>query len=73
MGMRSPYLSPAEAVNGLIDEARISTVARSADWIATEYANESSPWCPIWPRHNGPILAAANTALATPSGFPPFL
>ncbi len=42
IGTRSPYTS-AEAVNGLIDEARISTVARSADWIATEYANQSSP------------------------------
>ena len=29
--------------NGLIDEARISTAARSADWVATEYNNESSP------------------------------
>jgi RHS repeat-associated protein len=42
IGTRSPYTT-AEAVNGLIDEARISTVARSADWIATEYANQSSP------------------------------
>jgi hypothetical protein len=25
------------------DEIRISTVARSADWIATEYTNASSP------------------------------
>jgi hypothetical protein len=29
--------------SGLIDEVRISTLARSTDWIATEYANESSP------------------------------
>lgn len=28
---------------GTLDEARISTVARSADWIATTYNNESSP------------------------------
>jgi hypothetical protein len=28
---------------GLIDEARVSTTARSADWIATEYNNEGSP------------------------------
>ena len=39
---RSPYTS-AEAVNGLIDEARISTVARSADWVTAEYRNQSSP------------------------------
>jgi RHS repeat-associated protein len=42
IGTRSPYTS-AEAVNGVIDEARISTVARSANWIATEYNNQSSP------------------------------
>jgi uncharacterized Zn-binding protein involved in type VI secretion len=29
--------------NGLIDEARISFSARSADWIATEYNNQNSP------------------------------
>jgi RHS repeat-associated protein len=28
---------------GSIDEFRVSTVARSADWIATEYANQSGP------------------------------
>jgi RHS repeat-associated protein len=29
--------------NGSIDEVRISSVARSADWISTEYKNQSSP------------------------------
>ncbi len=29
--------------NGLIDEARVSTVELSASWIATEYANQNSP------------------------------
>jgi RHS repeat-associated protein len=28
---------------GAIDEVRVSSTIRSADWIATEYANESSP------------------------------
>src|SRR5262249_37664233 len=42
IGTRSPYNS-AEPVNGMIDEARISTVARSADWLATEFNNQSSP------------------------------
>jgi RHS repeat-associated protein len=32
-----------EYLNGSIDEARISNIARSADWIATEYHNQSSP------------------------------
>ena len=29
--------------NGVIDEVRISSIARSADWIKTEYNNQSSP------------------------------
>lgn len=29
--------------NGMIDEARISSVVRSADWITTEYNNQSAP------------------------------
>jgi hypothetical protein len=30
-------------LNGSLDELRFSTVARSSDWIATEYNNQSSP------------------------------
>jgi len=30
--------------DGLIDEFRISNEVRSADWILTEYNNQSSPW-----------------------------
>ena len=29
--------------NGTMDEVRVSSAARSANWIATEYANQSSP------------------------------
>ena len=29
--------------NGLIDEIRVSNIARSSDWIATEYNNQSNP------------------------------
>jgi hypothetical protein len=29
--------------NGAIDEARVASVARSADWITTEYNNQSAP------------------------------
>jgi hypothetical protein len=29
--------------NGLIDEVRVSNTARSAQWVATEYANQNSP------------------------------
>jgi hypothetical protein len=30
-------------LNGVLDEARISSVARSAEWILTEYNNQSAP------------------------------
>jgi hypothetical protein len=30
-------------MNGSIDEGRVSNIARSADWIKTEYNNQSSP------------------------------
>lgn len=30
--------------NGILDEVRVSSIARSADWIAAEYTNQSSPW-----------------------------
>ena len=42
IGAQSPYVAGG-GLNGLIDEARLSTVSRSADWIATEYNNQSSP------------------------------
>ena len=32
-----------ENYNGIIDEVRISNVARSSDWVLTEYRNQSSP------------------------------
>jgi RHS repeat-associated protein len=35
--------SSGEGFSGSIDEARVSTVVRSADWIAAEYNNQSSP------------------------------
>jgi hypothetical protein len=33
----------SEYFNGALDEARISNSARSADWVATEYNNQSTP------------------------------
>ncbi len=32
-----------QSLNGVLDEVRISNVLRSADWIATEYNNQSDP------------------------------
>lgn len=37
------YNDGSYALNGLIDEARISNTARSADWIKTEYNNQFKP------------------------------
>lgn len=36
-------LSSTYNFNGVLDEVRVSNVARSADWIAAEYNNQSSP------------------------------
>ena len=38
-----PTVTSCCALSGSVDEVRVSTVVRSADWVATEYANESSP------------------------------
>jgi RHS repeat-associated protein len=44
IGARSPYsIGNSEGWHGLLDEVRISNVTRSSDWIATEYANQSTP------------------------------
>ncbi|TLX79080.1 MAG: LamG domain-containing protein [Thaumarchaeota archaeon] len=37
------YSSLSELFNGNLDEIRISNIARSANWIATEYNNQASP------------------------------
>ena len=42
IGQRSPY-SSSEYITGDLDELRISSTTRSADWIATEYHNQISP------------------------------
>jgi hypothetical protein len=34
---------PQNDMTGFVDEFRVSNVARTATWIATEYANQSSP------------------------------
>ena len=39
----TPTVTNCCALNGSVDEIRVSSVARSADWVATEYANQSSP------------------------------
>lgn len=48
-------------VNGLIDEPSIETTARSADWIATKYANQNNP----------PSMTNWVSLLAPAAGIPP--
>ena len=44
IGMASIYdINVGCEWKGLLDELRVSSVARSADWIATEYNNQNSP------------------------------
>jgi hypothetical protein len=38
-----PISWPNNYFTGIVDEARVSDTTRSADWIATEYNNQSSP------------------------------
>jgi len=43
VGKDSIYSSASDAWNGRLDELRVSSVARTADWVATEYNNQNSP------------------------------
>jgi RHS repeat-associated protein len=38
-----PTVTSCCAFNGSVDEVRVSSSARSGDWVATEFANQSSP------------------------------
>jgi hypothetical protein len=39
----SPAFGGTNGMDGTLDEVRIATVTRDASWIATEFANQSSP------------------------------
>jgi len=58
--------SPAYSYNGTLDELRISSSARSADWIATEYNNQNDPatFFSLEAEATGDIIAPSN-----PSSF----
>jgi hypothetical protein len=43
IGARDANGGTVNEFNGVIDEVRVSNVARASDWIATEYNNQSSP------------------------------
>jgi RHS repeat-associated protein len=42
-GVDGALSDDGDFLNGVLNEARVSNVARSADWIATEYNNQNSP------------------------------
>ena len=56
--------------NGIIDEARISNISRSADWIATEYNNQngSSSFFSVGPATTTGGVPFAPTGLTTTTG-----
>ena len=43
LGAKTNNSAPAQFFDGILDELRISNVARKDNWIATEYNNENSP------------------------------
>ncbi len=56
----------AETMNAVVDEARVSSVARSADWIATEYNNQINPsafYSTVWGLSSTPTLSVSPTTL----------
>ncbi len=59
--------------NGVIDEARFSDVARSADWLLTEYNNQGDPGTfeTLGTEGTGcPVITPTPTATATPTNTP---
>ncbi|HEY1494044.1 MAG TPA: LamG domain-containing protein, partial [Candidatus Solibacter sp.] len=48
---------PNQNADGSIDEIRISNIARSPDWVLTEYRNQSAPasYLSVGPRLSGSI------------------
>lgn len=42
-GQLTPLDNSCNPMNGYVDEVRVSDIARSADWIQTEYRNMSNP------------------------------
>ena len=67
------YLTtPSYPFEGRMDEVRISNVTRSADWVATEYNNQSSPGTFITLINTEPVLSnIESSTLAYNSGDSP--
>ncbi|MEO1022465.1 MAG: DUF2341 domain-containing protein [Bacteroidota bacterium] len=54
-----------DAIDGVMDEVRISDIARSADWIATEFSNQDDPASFITEIPEPPVLANLETDILT--------
>jgi hypothetical protein len=63
IGMRSQYSAGDQLSNTVLDEVRVSTSARSADWIATQAANSIGPvgfWTSIDSRVPAGLVSGGN-------------
>jgi RHS repeat-associated protein len=64
IGYNSQY--GPQSFTGSLDEIRMSSSARSADWIATEYNNQSSPWSfSHVGMANGPMISSVSPTSGT--------
>lgn len=57
--------------NGMIDEVRVSSIARSAGWITTEYNNEANPssFCTVGPQVSNGLFSTPENILGTIVAF----
>ncbi|MEP5944118.1 MAG: DUF2341 domain-containing protein, partial [Balneola sp.] len=64
------YISTSSyGLNGFVDEVRISNIARSADWISTEFNNQDNPGTFYSEVEENPVLSAVEgTPLNTVAG-----
>ncbi len=56
-------------LNGALDEVTVSTIARSADWVQSEYSNQSSPstFYALYPENTPEVIPAAVSLSASQS------
>src|SRR5205807_2515049 len=48
------------AFQGIIDEVRISNIIRSADWVKTEYNNQSAAAISLGTQNNAPLISSVS-------------
>jgi RHS repeat-associated protein len=67
VGKDSIYSNASDAWNGRLDELRVSNVARSADWVATEYNNQNSPQTFVSITGEAPAVTAPKIETISPT------